>query len=567
MFYATLVCSVAAALLFLSPTCATIVTNDTSVATNQTFDYVIVGAGLAGITVGNKLSGAGNSVLIIEAGPDPRWNPAVYNAEERGNLDGYCNWQYPAYDDEGNTLDWTIDSGMCIGGGTSINGLMWYRPTEAELNKLETLGNPGWNWESLEPYMIAAERNHPPDDIQIAQGAGYDPSRHGYSGAINVSFPTPMRIPTVQSRFKAALPRIFPGLTIGNDLSNRSPTVSASSSWTIWYDPASGKNRRSSAADGLLWAEDQWRERLTVLTNHRVDRVIFDKKLAATGVAFSAGPERPPSVVHAIKEVILAAGALQSAPVLERSGIGSKAVLERAGIQQLVDLPGVGANLNDQPGTGTSALVREAYWNNTGIIDDRILFAPEISLVGLDEVWGADATSYTSALTSIEGLESRAQALVSVGAAANIEGAKHILNTTIDLIVNSDQPVAEFIGESYPTILFAAFWPSMPLSRGHVHINDSYPFSTPVITPRLLTDSFDQEIAVAIARRSRALFASDVFEYVVENAYYDPPIGPNGTDAEYLEWYKSTAYGASHWIGSTAMMPRDLGGVVDSNLK
>lgn len=98
---------------------ATTITNSTLIATSQKYDYVIVGAGLTGITVANKLSGAGYSVLIIEAGPDARWNPAVYNAEERSNLNGYCNWKYSAYDDEGKLLKWTIDSGACIGGGTS----------------------------------------------------------------------------------------------------------------------------------------------------------------------------------------------------------------------------------------------------------------------------------------------------------------------------------------------------------------------------------------------------------------------------------------------------------------
>jgi len=98
---------------------ATTITNSTRMATSQKYDYIIVGAGLTGITVGNKLSGAGYSVLIIEAGPDARWNPAVYNAEERGNLNGYCNWKYPAYDEEGQALWWTIDSGACIGGSTS----------------------------------------------------------------------------------------------------------------------------------------------------------------------------------------------------------------------------------------------------------------------------------------------------------------------------------------------------------------------------------------------------------------------------------------------------------------
>lgn len=105
--------------LLIMLTRATIVTNATSIAANQTFDYVIVGAGLTGLTVGNKLSDKGYTTLIIEAGPDARWNPEVYNAQDRVQNDPYCNWQYPAYDENGTVLSQTIDSGACIGGSTS----------------------------------------------------------------------------------------------------------------------------------------------------------------------------------------------------------------------------------------------------------------------------------------------------------------------------------------------------------------------------------------------------------------------------------------------------------------
>jgi choline dehydrogenase len=162
-----------------------------------------------------------------------------------------------------------------------------------------------------------------------------------------------MRIPGAVALFKQALPLVFPGLTIGNDLSNRTSIVSASASWTIWYDPATGKNRRSSAADALLWAPSQQRRGLTVLATHKVDKVMFDAHMKATGVVFVrnsndtgnssvAGPFK----VFAAKEVILSAGTLASSPVLERSGIGRDVVLKAAGVKQLLDLPGVGSNLN-----------------------------------------------------------------------------------------------------------------------------------------------------------------------------------------------------------------------------
>lgn len=136
-----------------------------------------------------------------------------------------------------------------------------------------------------------------------------------------------MRIPVGVALYKEALPSIFPGLTIGNDLSNRTNIVSASTSWTIWYDPVTGENRRSSAAFAFLYAPDQQRSSLTVLAEHTVGNVVLSKNLQATGVTFGNVSEAGGalSTVYARKEVILAAGSLGSAPILERSGVGNKA--------------------------------------------------------------------------------------------------------------------------------------------------------------------------------------------------------------------------------------------------
>ena len=128
-------------------------------------------------------------------------------------------------------------------------------------------------------------------------------------------------------------------------------------------------------------------------------------------------------------------------------------------------------------------------------------------------------------------------------------------------------PIAEFLADSGGKSLYAAFWPLQPLSRGHVHIKSSDPLEYPIITPRLLEDPFDAAVAISIARASRAVFTSPPFRDVVADAYYNPTIGPNGTDEEYLTWYRSQMIGASHWIGATAMMPKHLGGVVDHGLR
>lgn len=158
-----------------------------------------------------------------------------------------------------------------------------------------------------------------------------------------------MRIPKAVQLYKKGLPLVFTGLEVGNDLSSRTSVVSASTSWTIWNDPVTGKHIRSSAADALLWAPDQQRTTLTVLANHTVAKVTFDKDLRATGVLFASSLARDEGrlyTVKARKSVILSAGTLATPAILERSGVGRASVLSAANVAQLIDLPGVGVNLN-----------------------------------------------------------------------------------------------------------------------------------------------------------------------------------------------------------------------------
>lgn len=172
---------------------------------------------------------------------------------------------------------------------------------------------------------------------------------------------TPLRIPNATALYKEAVSLTFPGLAMGRDLSDRGSVSSATTLYTVWYDSVTGKNRRSSAADAYLWAPGQQRETLTVLATHKVDKILFDENVTATGVRFlpTNGSSLPATFfkAYARKGVVLSTGSLASAPILERSGIGGSAVLKAAGVSQLVDLPGVGANLN----VSSSSLLRHKH--------------------------------------------------------------------------------------------------------------------------------------------------------------------------------------------------------------
>jgi choline dehydrogenase-like flavoprotein len=162
-----------------------------------------------------------------------------------------------------------------------------------------------------------------------------------------------MRIPGAVALYKQALGLNFTGLAIGDDLSNRTSVASATTLYTIWHDPMTGKNRRSSAADALLWAPNQQRARLTVLATHKVDRVLFDRDVTATGVSFLPTTGSVPSSkrfkAYAARGIILSAGSLATAPILERPGISRLDILKSVRVRKIVDLPGIGANLNVGP--------------------------------------------------------------------------------------------------------------------------------------------------------------------------------------------------------------------------
>ncbi|KAL1664706.1 hypothetical protein GGF50DRAFT_54311 [Schizophyllum commune] len=540
----------------------TTITGDSSVAADQAFDYIIAGGGLTGLVVANKLSAEGHSVLVVEAGPDARGVEPIDVAPDRNNITAEeCNWRYDALAENGTALSWKIDSGRCVGGSSSINGMVWFHPTKPELDALEALGAKGWNCDTLYPYMTAVENYHLPNAEQAAEGATLIPSLHGYDGPVNVSFPDPMRIPVGQQLYKAAMSTVFQGLPLSLDLSDRDYSVLGSTAWTAWNDNSTGTNviRRSSAAHAFLYAEDQQRPSLTVLHGH----VNFDGDVRATGVQFGPSTGGQTFTATAKKEVLLAAGSLATPPILEHSGVGDKKILSQFGIETLVDLPAVGRNLQDQPGTGATALVNDANATNTGLIDNVNMFAPVISLVNMDEVFGWDVARKSMELGF--GLVPKAIEAVKAGAMVSIESALAVFTAQSYLVLKEKLPIAEVVGESYPGVLTTVFWPLMPFSRGYVHINSSDPFAGPAITPRLLSDDFDLSVAVTVAKKARSMFTTAPFQQVVSDPYVDLP--ENATDDDWAEWYRSTAYGASHWLGSSSMLPRALGGVVDNKLQ
>ncbi|KZV88469.1 hypothetical protein EXIGLDRAFT_772665 [Exidia glandulosa HHB12029] len=436
------------------------VTTHVNLAANRTFDYIVVGGGLTGITVAARLAeNPSVSVLLIEAGADDRNDPRVYDIHKYGEaFNSDLDWSWTT--DKGHML-----GGKTLGGGSSINGATWTRGSVAQYDAWQSLLEPsekhlGRNWTGLFSDMKKAEKFSAPTPDQRLKGADSVEGYHGKAGPVHVTFPDTMYGGNHQKFFQQTVTNIT-GLPLSADLNGGEPNC-------VSFVP-NNLNRedsyhRSSSAAAYLTPVELHRANWTTLTTYQVTKLLFSsthKPVTVSGVQFKKTDGCGETfTAHARKEVILAAGAIQTPALLQLSGIGDPTHLKSLNIALVVNLTTVGKNLQEQPmsvfGSNSSTPVSGSGPNDV------------IAYPNLNQLFGSEAANASKAIKN----SISAWASSGAGSALNSVALETILKTQADYILNKNAPLVEiFYSTGYPTAIGLLMWTLLPFSRGVVKIN------------------------------------------------------------------------------------------------
>ncbi|KAG8164339.1 hypothetical protein KVR01_006257 [Diaporthe batatas] len=515
------------------------------------YDYVIVGGGTAGLVVANRLSEDPNArVVIVEAGDDARNYPGVMTFDST-EFNASIDWQYNSLPQK-NVADRSIlyHAGKAIGGTSNINGMIYTRGEKVQLDAFEILGNAGWTWDTLFPYFQRTENFTTPTEDQISSGASYKPEYHGSEGYLKTGFPYNLANESFHTLVQESAQAL--GVPFNLDLNGGSLRGFGSFPRTIDRD---AKIRETSAR--AYYTSSESRPNLKVIKG-TVTRITWsDKKgktATATGVEYLDGAGKK-TTLKAAKEVIVAAGTYKTPLILELSGVGNPRLLSKHKIATKVDLPGVGEGLQDASMVPLVYSVDVASRGQTPFA----VFATAEDLYGKETA----SLSRTSAKNIPRWAKAVSSSLNNGISAASLEKRFKIQH---EIIFDRKATVAEVLWLTEDSVVAVDM---IPFSWGNVHLQSPKDINKPALDPKMHAVDFDTDILIRAGRLAQSLFGTKPFsDIVLSQVSPDTASLPaRASDAQWKSIIAHTTETAWHGVGTCAMVPRELGGVVDSNLK
>ena len=486
-------------------------------------DHLIIGAGTSGCTVAGGLASPGDrSVLVLEAGGD--------DASLRTRVPAATKWMYgrPAYDWQhasqpdsslrGRAERWA--AGRVVGGTSTINGTIYVRGSAQDFDAWRDAGNPGWGHADLLPLFRQLERTALGDDAW-----------RGRAGSLPVAW-TRTRHPLAQATATAMLAA---GLPWTDDVNG------AQFEGAGWAQVTQRDGVRVNAARAFLHpALREGKHPVRLLTGALCMSLIVEGG-RCTGARFLRRGQL--IEVHALRGVVLCAGAIKSPQLLMLSGIGPGAPLSSLGIPVHVDLPGVGQGLMEHPVVKLSARVHGSTYNvETGPV------------AGLRHLWhyirhreGPLASPHAQLMAHVRSTPTAQRPDVQIAfypyAFERWEGGVRRART--------------------PAVMFTVM-ASQGRGRGEIVLASADPHAPPVIRHALLANDADRQTLVAGCRlvhrlASHAPLAAEIRAWLE----IDPGSASEADWACYLDAEAALAY---HPAGS-CRMGSDKNAVVDASLR
>ncbi|EJU03852.1 alcohol oxidase [Dacryopinax primogenitus] len=545
----------------------------------SSYDYVIVGGGLAGLVLASRLSEDANAtVLVLESGDT---GDAVRSSIDTPGDAYYSSllgtsydWQFETVPQEmldNHAVSWP--RGRLLGGSTAVNGMYLVRPSQLEFDTWAQLqggaaGANDWSWSGMFPMMKKSENfTAPSAAISDAGAIQYDINSHGTAGPVHYSFPGYI-VPAV-GNWTETLDWI--GIVPNPDPDGGQGWGAFIATSSINPDNLTRSYSRSTYIDPL-----PPRPNLAILPNATVTRLILAQSgqvVNATAVEFQAYDGAPVQTVGVNREALLCGGAIGSPTVLMRSGIGPTNILQPLGISTYVNLPGVGQHLQDHLSgevvfsttAETAASIHSSGSDPSSAFLSFINSA--IAYPNITDLLGDYAPTFQSDI--LNNLTSSASSLVPSTDPTVIAGYKATYNALANTILPSQVGQIELLfsltGTSFGANSIAIQAAGQhPFSRGQLYINSTSAFDKPIIDPGYLTHPAD-----IIVLREGLKLARTLGQTFPLNAVITGELSPGSTvstDDEWDNWLVGVVGTEYHPASSCSMLPLDQGGVVDPSL-